>query len=318
MKKKTLFITTKNLDYLRNTQEINLLKKQNQEVKIIGSLSKSYPKRLLTVYTKLFFQNLKKYDEVFIGFAPQLILPFWQWKFRKKSVTIDFFISMYDTFIFDRKKFKKNSLFSKFFHYLDQKTISLADTIICDTKEHGKYFTEEFNASPKQLHTLYLEADTTIYYPREKKKENDFFEVLYFGSILPLQGVDIVLKSAQILRRNSAVHFTLIGPIEKKYQKIESDTITYLSWLPQEQLAEAIAQADLCLAGHFNGEIQKAKRTIPGKAYIYQAMKKPMILRDNPANRELYSEDMEGIYFVEMGNPQALAEKILEVKGEDK
>lgn len=318
MKKKTLFITTKNLDYLRNTQEINLLKKQNQEVKIIGSLSKSYPKRLLTIYTKLFFQNLKKYDEVFIGFAPQLILPFWQWKFRKKSVTIDFFISMYDTFIFDRKKFKKNSLFGKFFHYLDQKTISLADTIICDTKEHGKYFTEEFNASPKQLHTLYLEADTTIYYPREKKKENDFFEVLYFGSILPLQGVDIVLKSAQILRRNSAVHFTLIGPIEKKYQKIESDTITYLSWLSQEQLAEAIAQADLCLAGHFNGEIQKAKRTIPGKAYIYQAMKKPMILGDNPANRELYSEDMEGIYFVEMGNPQALAEKILEVKGEDK
>lgn len=302
---------------MRNTQELNLLKKQNQEVKVIGSLSKSYPKRLLIVYLKLLFLNIKEFNKVFIGFAPQLVLPFWWWKFRKKSVTIDFFISMYDTFVFDRKKFQKNSLFGKFFNYLDRRTLSLADTIICDTKEHGKYFVEELGASSERLHTLYLEADTTIYYPREKKKENDFFEVLYFGSILPLQGVDIVLKSAQILRRNPEVHFTLIGPIGKEYQKVDSDTITYISWLSQKQLAEAIAQADLCLAGHFNSNINKAKRTIPGKAYIYQAMKKPMILGDNPATRELYSEDMDGVYFVEMGNPQALAEKILEVKGEN-
>lgn len=318
MKKKTLFITTKNLDYLRNTQELNLLKAQNREVKVIGSLSNSYPKRLLTVYTKLLFQRVKGYDEVFIGFAPQLVLPFWWWKFRGKQICIDFFISMYDTLVFDRKKLKENSLISKVLKYLDCRTLSLADRIICDTKEHGKYFTTELGASPKRLHTLYLEADSTIYYPREKKKAGNFFEVLYFGSILPLQGVDIVLKSAQILRKNPMIHFTLIGPIGKSYEKVESDTITYISWLSQKELAEAIAQADLCLAGHFNKEINKAKRTIPGKAYIYRAMEKPMILGENPANRELYSEEMDGIYFVEMGNPQALAKKILEVKGENK
>ena len=69
-------------------------------------------------------------------------------------------------------------------------------------------------------------------------------------------------------------------------------------------------------SGHFNKDINKAKRTIPGKAYIYRAMEKPMILGDNSATRELYSEDMDGIYFVEMGNPQALAKKILKIKEE--
>lgn len=317
MKKKTLFITTKNLDYLRNTQEINLLKSKDREVDMIGSFSGSYLKRLFTVYRKLLFCRVKDYSEIFIGFAPQLVLPFWAWKFRKKSVVIDFFISMYDTLVFDRKKFRQGSLIGRFLKYLDRKTISLADWIICDTKEHGKYFAEEFGASFQKMHTLYLEADTCIYYPRDKKKKGDFFEVLYFGSILPLQGVDIVLKSAQILRKNREIHFTLIGPIEGSYKKVESDTITYISWLSQEQLADAIAQADLCLAGHFNKEIAKARRTIPGKAYIYRAMEKPMILGENPANRELYSEEMDGIYFVEMGNPQALARKILEIKGED-
>ena len=155
----------------------------------------------------------------------------------------------------------------------------------------------------------------TIIQP-EYDEAGDFFEVLYFGSILPLQGVDIVLKSAQILQKNTAIHFTLIGPIKEGDGKVESDTITYIPWLSQEQLAEAIAQADLCLAGHFNKDINKAKRTIPGKAYIYRAMEKPMILGDNSATRELYSEDMDGIYFVEMGNPQALAKKILKIKEE--
>ena len=45
-------------------------------------------------------------------------------------------------------------------------------------------------------------------------------------------------------------------------------------WLPQEKLAEYIDMADLCLAGHFNAAVEKASRTIPGKAYIYQAMGK--------------------------------------------
>ena len=58
----------------------------------------------------------------------------------------------------------------------------------------------------------------------------------------------------------------------------------------------------------------KAKRTIPGKAYIYSAMNKPMILGDNEAVRELYSESDEGIYFTEMGNPQKLAELILSIR----
>ena len=78
------------------------------------------------------------------------------------------------------------------------------------------------------------------------------------------------------------------------------------------ELAERISQADLCLAGHFNKENGKANRTIPGKAYIYEAMKKPMILGDNAATRERYTDGMPGITFVEMGSPEALRDGILQ------
>lgn len=318
--KKVLFITTKNLDYIRNTQEINIIKENSKEYKIIGSKEKSYPKRIVTVYWNILKTSMKNFDLVFIGFAPQLILPIWNFKLKKKKIIIDFFISMYDTLVFDRKKIKENSIFAKILKAIDKKTILLADYIISDTKEHGKYFIEEFGANKNNLNVLYLEADKSIYYEERIEKPNkvkDKFVVLYFGSILPLQGVEIVLGAVDILKKEKDIFFYVIGPIQKKYNKVESDNVKYIDWLSQQELAKYINFSDLCLAGHFNKNINKARRTIPGKAYIYDAMNKKMILGENPANHELFTETKGKYYFVEMGSSEKLAEKILEIKKEN-
>lgn len=67
-----LFITTKNVDYLRNVQEIRLLKEKNAEVTVIGSYSRKYLNRLFYVYRRLLTVKASDYGEVFIGFAPHL------------------------------------------------------------------------------------------------------------------------------------------------------------------------------------------------------------------------------------------------------
>lgn len=315
--KKVLFITTKNLDYLRNTQEISILKEQASSYDVIGSYHRSYFRRLLYVYAKLLMTHVSQYDAVFIGFAPQLILPLWAWKFRNVNVVIDFFISMYDTLCCDRKKIKESSLCGRVLHYVDEMTLKKAESIICDTKAHGTYFHEEFGVEQDKLSIIYLQADESIYYPRNSERPKylvNKFVVLYFGSVLPLQGVDIVLKAMDILKEQDNLQFYFIGPIEdKQVERLRpiSEHITYIDWLSQDELAEYIDMADLCLAGHFNKSIQKARRTIPGKAYIYQAMKKPMILGDNSANRELFDEE-ENVTFVEMGNERALANAIMQ------
>lgn len=312
-----LFVTTKNLDYLRNVQEIQLLEEEYQSVTVIGSNSRSYPKRLLYVYIRLLTTSMREFDTIFVGFAPQLVVPFLKWKFRGKNLTIDFFISMYDTLVFDRKKFKADSFVANILKKWDQVTLNAAHKVIADTGAHGKYFVDELGLDEKRLQVLYLKADNSIYAPGKVEKPKavkDKFVVLYFGSVLPLQGVDIVLESAEILKKETQVYFYIIGPIKDAYKSPEGHNISYIDWLPQKELATHIGFADLCLAGHFNKEIEKAKRTIPGKAYIYEAMEKPMILGDNPANRELYDESQEGIYFVEMGNSRALADEILKIK----
>lgn len=316
--KKVLFITTKNIDYIRNSQEIKVLREWAELVNVIGYRNKSYISRLIKIYIKLFTISIKHYDIIFVGFAPQLILPLFSFRFKRKFVVEDFFISLYDTMINDRKKFKHNSLFAKILLWIDKITIKRADAIIADTIAHGEYFVEELGADNSKINVLYLSADSSIYYPRVVSKAQELknkFVVLYFGSILPLQGVDIVLQCIEKMKNTSSVFFQIIGPINhkdlQKYKELKN--VKFIPWLSQKDLAEEIAKADLCLAGHFNSTIKKASRTIPGKAYIYNSMKKPMILGDNSANRELFIEDNINNYYVEMGNPDKLKEKILYV-----
>lgn len=317
--KKVLFVTTKNIDYLRNTQEIRMLETSAESVGKIYSTQKKYVFRILDVWKKLFFYEMSAVEVVFVGFSPQLLLPFYG-RFSSKTIIVDFFISVYDTFVKDRKKFKEKSLLADFSHWLDAYIIKKADHIITDTIEHQKYFRKEFNGASKSFENLYLEADETIYYPRKENKPEylqDKYVVLYFGSILPLQGIDVVLETVAKLKDEKDIYLQIIGPISSEYKKPEQDNVEYIDWLEQDKLAEYIGNSDLCLAGHFCADIEKAKRTIPGKAYIYKSMEKPMILGDNPANRELFEESND-IKFVEMGNVDALKDAIIEMYQERK
>ena len=317
--KKILFITTKNTDYIRNSQEIALLSKHASKLKVIGSDASGYCKRLFQVYGSLIRENCRSYDVVFIGFAPQLVLPFFRRKFRNGKVVIDFFISLYDTFVCDRKMIKKGTPAAAILHWIDKRTLNLADHIIVDTKAHGGFFASEFCAAYDKMEVLYLEADRTIYYPRSPKSKRypDKYTVLYFGIVLPLQGVETVIKAAELLGDHDKIQFIVIGPEKKGVARYMGNNIQYMEWLSQQELADEIAGADLCLAGHFNADIDKAKRTIPGKAYIYEAMQKKMILGDNEANHELFKSDNMH-YYVEMGNAESLAALIVRIAEEQR
>lgn len=310
-KKSVLFVTTKNIDYIRNAQEIRFLEKYAGKLKLIYSNRENYAVRVLDVWWKLFVLGWR-YDVIFFGFAPQLAAPFFL-KYRHKEIIIDFFISVYDTLINDRKKFSAHNPVARICHWVDAYVIQQADIVITDTKADAEYFIREFHGDRDKFRTVYLEADRSIYYPRKQHKRADLadkFVVLYFGSVLPLQGADLVLETIRRLKWERGIFFQVIGPVRKKYRAPIQDNVEYIDWLEQEELAVYIANADLCLAGHFNKTIDKAKRTIPGKAYIYSAMEKPMVLGDNKANRERY-HDSDKVYWTEMGSAKALAEVIV-------
>lgn len=316
--KRVLYIATKNMDYLRLQQEIDIIREYAADVTVIGSTHKGYGRRIMKAVWDIWHIDKDDFDVVFVGFLPQTIVPFFHSLFKDKTLIVDFFISLYDTLVFDRKKFGENSLRAKIVKWYDDRTIKKADHIIVDTKADAGYFAKIHNAPMEKMEVLYLKADTSIYYPMEVKRPEelkDKYIVLYFGSILPLQGVEVILECASMMEDINDIYFIMIGPINddtyKKYSHLKN--IEFINWLSQEELAQHIAMADLCLSGHFNKDIDKARRTIAGKTYIYRAMEKPVVLGENAANHELFNENMEGVYFVEMGSPVALRDKILKV-----
>jgi glycosyltransferase involved in cell wall biosynthesis len=212
---------------------------------------------------------------------------------------------------------------------LDRKALTGADRVIVDTREHAAYLSRMFGVDPDKMTIIYLEADKQIYYPRNVARPRDLgdkFVVFFFGAMNPLQGVEVIMESARILEERGNIVFIIIGPYEKirnfeLYSKLKNVRFA-ARWLPQAEIADYIATSDVCLAGHFNAGVEKAARVIPGKAYSYLAMERPVIFGDNPANRELFSTDandvhfMKNVHFVKMGDPTALTDKILELAGE--
>lgn len=313
--KSVFYMATTYTDYLRVQQEIKMIEARARICKVVVFDDKRYFSRLFKLYFFLLFHRFSRYDVVFLGFSPQLILPFWWFKFKGAVVVSDFFISFYDTLVNERQKFSANSSVASFLKWLDRSTVEKSHKLVADTKAHAEYFRDCYGADVSNSYVLYLEADRKYYHRRTQVKPDflrDKFVVLYFGSVIPLQGVDVVVDSVSLSINNRGIHFVMIGPLlfEYKEKLKKNKNATCFDWLNQNELSYWISVSDLCLAGHFNSEIDKAKRTIPGKAYIYEAMNKRMILGDNRANRERYPEKYNAVRFVPMGSSALLFESI--------
>jgi glycosyltransferase involved in cell wall biosynthesis len=250
---------------------------------------------------------------IFLAFRGHEILPFFR-LLTRKPIIFDAFVSAYDTLCFDRKIFKPDSVLGKILKWYDAYLCRIADFVLVDTKTHSEYFANEFKA--KNVSYLYLESNRDLFKPIETEKKKNKFIVFWYGKCWPLQGVEVILKAAEILKDDSKIVFRLVGPVRKKYKNLvatlNSKNIEFIDYVSYESLPSEIAKADLCLGGHFS-DIPKAKRVIPGKAFQFIACGRKTILGDNPANRELFNE-AENIYFVRMNSGEELATKILKIK----
>ena len=336
--KNVVYITVKNRDYIRVSQIERILGKSAASYKVYASEKGNPLTRALDLRRRVKEIDLAATDVVIVGFLPQLI-----WKdimkvargqmrgaggedksFEKKApyLVADFFLSLYDTVVLDRKLIRTTNPLTGILRRMDKRVLAGADLVMTDTKANADFLAKEYDINPDKFETLYLEADKRIYdakffSPERKKagvKESEA-NVLYFGTGLPLQGTDIILKAFSLIAaKGKNITCTFIGSTKGipkpvvDVARLYSD-IEIINWLPQEELANHIRMADLCVAGHFNKDIDKADRTIPGKAIIYEAMEKKMILGDTKANRELFAEDERHI-FVQRGDAMELSRKI--------
>ena len=328
--KNVVYITVKNEDYIR-TKQIKRILSESAGGFVVYSSEKGNPiYRALDIRKRLRDISFEGVDVVIVGFLPQLI-----WKSVTDKVSgnsdvvlvAEMFLSVFDTVVLDRKLVWKSGIIARFCRKLDKRVVKEADLVITDTNADADYFSKEFGASKDKFETLYLQADLEGILDDKPVHEGKCVEpksVLYFGTGLPLQGTEYVARAFDVLVKEYGYKCIYIGGLKgmsrdmrKTLLSCENNTVNkgkgcmiYHKWLDQNELYRQISEADVCLAGHFEPGIDKADRTIPGKALIYEALGKSMILGDTGANRELFKPDDKHI-FVPRGNFQKIVDAVI-------
>lgn len=247
-------------------------------------------------------------------------LAFMMARLRASQLIFDPLASRYETKIIDWQRRSPNSWAARWNYWLDHWTMKLADLVLADTQIHGQYYCHEFGLKASQVAVLPVGFNDSLWRhePSQEVYGHKPFTAVFFGSFLPLHGVDRLAEAALLVnKREPSIRFLFIGqgqtfPLVKRIiARSESEKIQFLGWLNEKDLAKVVSQeADLCF-GLF-GQTPKAQRVVPHKIFQSMAIGKPVMTLDTPAVREFFTHG-ENIYLCPSGEPEVIASGIIEL-----
>lgn len=229
---------------------------------------------------------------------------------------IDPLISAYQKDVYERGKWPPDSSQARNRKRWESRLFALADSVVADTPAHADFFRDILQVRPDKLHVLYVSAEDELFTPLPFPEDTGQIEVLFYGSFLPLQGVDVIIKAAG-LTADPRIRWVLLGdgdlrPVMEKHAA-GIPHISFEPWIEYSLLPARISRAHILL-GIF-GVTPKADLVIPNKIFQSMAAGRPVITR----YAEAYRETLAGsavIGWVPPGDPDALAELVLHWTGD--
>jgi glycosyltransferase involved in cell wall biosynthesis len=234
----------------------------------------------------------------------------------RKPVVMDALYSMYDAVVNDRQEipwFHPRALKLLFSDWI---AALCSDFMIVDTKAHGAYWARLPFIRTKKMGVVYTGVQDYIFYPQESKPGKDFL-VSFHGFYIPLQGVPKIVEAARLLSDDASIRFRLIGggqqskEVDSLIQKYGLKNIEQTGRVSAQQVGVYAREADVVL-GVF-GDTEKASRVVPNKVYEGMALRKPVITKDTPSVREIFTE--KELMLID-NTPEALAQAIRLLKND--
>ncbi len=269
--------------------------------------------------------NCPKLDKGTFFFVPafghkDVPLAFLIARIRSNPVIFDPLASRYETKILDWQRKSPDSASAKWNYILDLLSLKLADLILADTEAHRIYYCQTFGLNAKKVAVLPVGFDDSLWQLGNEviSKSNRTMTVVFFGSFLPLHGVDRMAQAALIVvKKEPYIRFLFIGTgqtFNKVKNILAKDTtrrIQLLGWMEEPKIVDLVKrEADLCL-GLF-GETPKAQRVVPHKVFQAMALGKPVMTLDTPAIREFFTPG-ENIYLCFSSEPEVIAQSLIEL-----
>jgi glycosyltransferase involved in cell wall biosynthesis len=257
-----------------------------------------------------------KFDVLFVGFPSHSDMPVAAGLARLRGVptVFDPLTSLWENTVIDRQTAAPGSARALRSRLYDRVACRLADLVLLDTQAHIDFFCDEFRLPLSKFRRVWVGADEEIMKPREPPPEQDGFVVFFYGSFLPFQGVEYIVRAAHLLeRRGHHVRFVLCGEgltrerARRLGEQLGVQNVEFIPRRPVETLARLMGRSHVCL-GVF-GTNAKALRVIPNKVFDALACRRAVITCDTPAIREVLT-DRDDIWLCPAGDEEGLADAI--------
>ncbi len=242
------------------------------------------------------------------------------WGTRERVVVVDAFLCLHDTLVSDRKMLAEKGIAARLVSWLERQTLRRADMVFIDTAQQKEMLVQQYDLVEDRVVVIPVGIDESVWNPAPTLPLKEEFVVLFWGTFIPLHGVDTIIEAAHILQASHPqIRFVLIGDGQTADDislKIEKMAVTNVNWhrslMPASELRRTL-DASHCVLGIF-GESDKAGNVIPYKAHQALACNKILISRSGPAFTELLKGQVEaGLFLIPAADSAALAGSILAV-----
>ncbi len=223
--------------------------------------------------------------------------------------------SRFETKILDWQRKPVGSLAAWWNYKIDDWAFRLSDLVLADTQTHKEYYCRIYGLPDGKVAVLPVGYDDGMYAPIPGAPTDQ--TVLFFGSFLPLHGVETIVRAAALVAGDApSLRFKLIGSGQtfpgalSRAQGLSLPNIQFKGWQSQADIVREIASSEICL-GIF-GRTEKARRVVPHKVFQAMGVMKPVVTLQTPAIREFFRH-RENIYLCSSPDPECLAKAILEL-----
>lgn len=247
----------------------------------------------------------------------------------KKKYMVDFYISYYDSNVFDYKKYSVDSRKAQKIKRREIKLLKNSELSIFLNSSERKYYLSRLGLSEEMVKTDII----PLYIPKKEKfAKLDFFtrkcktiKMHWTGTYIPLHGLHKIIETMSILlnKYNLDFHLYIWGDSEEKSRPYKglvrelnlSDKITFINkWNDIEGWTNhVINNCDISL-GVF-GDSEKSKTVLPNKVLDAISFKCPVITQNSHAISEFGFDDWIN---TTTNQPEYMAKEIYNLYNADK
>jgi glycosyltransferase involved in cell wall biosynthesis len=257
--------------------------------------------RLARGQARLMRRPRERYDAVIVGYPGHVDLPAARRAARGTPVVFNPLVSLWDTLVSDRGRFRAGSLAARVVRLVDRFALRAADVVVADTQAQADFLARLARIPNDRVAVCFVGAEERLFTPGWKPDG----PVLFVGKLIPLHGLETILAAAALVPELS-IRIVGSGQLGELMTSPPAN-VEWMPWIAYEGLPAEYRRA-ACALGIF-GTSAKARRVIPNKAYQALACGTPLVTADSPAARELLV-DGESALLVPPGQPQPLADAL--------